>query len=135
MADTSYNTKVYTKLGGDELVVADGGKITTEGQGSVTQITSITTGVTLNKISGAITTVSQTVAAGAEAEFTVTNSLVAATDIVVACIKTHTSGGTFAVDVSAVAAGSFKLRLTNLHASAAGDNVLVISYFVIKATA
>ncbi|TIN10391.1 hypothetical protein [Mesorhizobium sp.] len=105
------------------------------GQTAVTQITSITTGVTCNAYSGVITTVNQTVAAGAEAEFTVTNSKVAATDVVVACIKTHTSAGTFAVDVSAVAAGSFNLRLTNLDAAAAGNNVLVINFLVLKAAA
>ena len=105
------------------------------GQKAVTQITSITTGVTCNAYSGVITTVSQTVAAGAEAEFTVTNSKVAATDVVVACIKTHTSAGTFAVDVSAVADGSFKLRLANLDAAAAGNNVLVINFVVLKASA
>ena len=105
------------------------------GQVAVTQATSITTGVTANALTGVITTVSQTVAAGAEAEFTVTNSEVAATDVVVACIKTHTSAGAFAVDVSAVAAGSFKLRLTNLHASAAGDNELLINFLVLKAEA
>ena len=135
MADSTYLPKVYKKNGGAEMVVASGGKITHEGQTAVTQITSITTGVTCNALSGEITTVSQTVAAGAEADFVVTNSLVAATDIVVACIKTHTSGGSFIVAVSAVAAGQFTLRLTNLHASAAGDNVLVMSFFVIKATA
>lgn len=122
----SYNTTGYRN--------ADG-VLVTQGQTAVTQATSITTGVTCNAYSGVITTVSQTVAAGAEAEFTVTNSKVAATDVVVACIKTHTSAGTFAVDVSAVAAGSFKLRLTNLHASAAGDNVLVINFLVLKAAA
>ncbi|MGX9144986.1 hypothetical protein [Mesorhizobium sp. 128a] len=35
MPDTSYNTKVYHKLGGDELVVANGGKITIESGGTV----------------------------------------------------------------------------------------------------
>lgn len=135
MADATYGPKVYRKQGGDELVVASGGKITHEGQTAVTQATSITTGVTVNALSGVITTVSQTVAAGAEAEFTVTDSMVDATDVVVACIKTHTSGGTFEVHVSAVAAGSFKLRLTNLHASAAGDNVLVINFLVLKCAA
>lgn len=136
MADATFGQgKVYKKQGGDDLVVADGGQITHEGQGSVTQATSITTGVTLNKLSGAITTVSQTVAGGAEADFVVTNNKVAATDIVVACIRTHTSAGTFMVSVAAVAAGSFTLRLTNLHATSAGDNVLVINFFVIKATA
>lgn len=136
MADATYqNSKVYLKQGGDEMVVASGGKITFEGQTAVTQITSIATGVTVNALSGVITTVSQTVAAGAEAEFVVTNSMVAATDVVVASIATHTSAGDFAVDVKATAAGSFTLRLTNLHATNAGNNVLVINFLVLKATA
>ena len=111
------------------------GVLVVQGQTAVTQATNISTGVTCSAYSGVITTVSQTVAAGAEAEFTVTNANVAATDVVVACIKTHTSAGTFAVSVSDVAAGSFNLRLTNLHASAAGDNVLVINFIVLKASA
>lgn len=111
------------------------GVLVTQGQTAVTQATSITTGVTCSAYSGVITTVSQTVAAGAEAEFTVTNTNVAATDVVVACIKTHTSAGSFIVAVSAVAAGSFKLHLTNLHASTAGNNVLVINFVVLKASA
>jgi hypothetical protein len=111
------------------------GVIVTQGQTAVTQASSITTGVTCSAYSGVITTVSQTVAAGAEAEFTVTNANVAATDVVVACIKTHTSAGDFIVGVSAVADGSFKLRLTNLHASTAGNNVLVINFIVLKAAA
>ncbi len=111
------------------------GVLVTQGQTAVTQATSITTGVTCSAYSGVITTVSQTVAAGAEAEFTVTNTNVAATDVVVACIKTHTSAGSFIVAVSAVAAGSFKLHLTNLHASTAGNNVLVINFIVLKASA
>lgn len=135
MADRTYGPLVYKKQGGDEMIVASGGKITHEGQTAVTQITSITTGVTCNALSGVITTVSQTVAAGAEADIVVTNSQVVATDVVVACIKTHASAGSFIVAVAAVAAGQFTLRLTNLHASAAGDNVLVINFFVIKATA
>jgi hypothetical protein len=135
MADKSYGAKVYKKQGGDELVVADGGKITHEGQGAVTQLTSIATGVICNALSGAITTVSQIVAAGAEADFVVSNDKVAATDIVVVCVKTHTSAGSFLASVAAVADGQFTVRLTNLHASAAGDNVLVLNFFVIKAKA
>ena len=46
------------------------------GRGTVTQATSITTAVTLNKRSGIVTTVSSTLAANAEAEFTVNNSFV-----------------------------------------------------------
>lgn len=135
MADPTYQPKIYEKSGGHEMVVAAGGKITHEGQIAVTQATNVTTGVTCNALSGVITTASQSIAAGAEADFVVINNMVAATDIVVACIKTHTSAGTFAATVAAVANGQFTLRLTNLHASAAGDNVLVINFFVIKAVA
>jgi hypothetical protein len=135
MADKTYANKVYFKQGGDQLTVAAGGQIVTEGQTAVTQITSISTGVTANGLSGVITTVSQTVAAGAETDIVVTNSSVIATDVVVVGIKTHTSAGSFIAAVVAVAAGSFTIRLTNLHASAAGDNVLVLNFFVNKATA
>lgn len=121
-----YNTTGYRN--GDGVLV-------TQGQTAVTQATSITTGVTCSAYSGVITTVSQTVAAGAEAEFTVTNTKVAATDIVVACIKTHISAGTFVANVSAVAAGSFNIQLTNLAAATAGNNVLVINFIVLKAEA
>jgi hypothetical protein len=121
----TYNATIYDR--------AEDGARVTAGQTAVTQLTSITTGVTCSALSGVITTVSQTVAAGAEAEFTVTNTKVVATDVVVACIKTHTSAGSFIVAVSAVADGSFKLHLTNLHASTAGNNVLVINFLVLKA--
>lgn len=100
--------------------------------GTVTQATSITTGVTLSKLSGQITTVSQTVAAGAEADFTVTNTEVEATDVVAVSISDHTSAGTFIASVSAIAAGSFDVRLTNVHASAAGDDTLTINFVIIK---
>lgn len=122
----SYNTTGYRN---------EDGVLVTQGQTAVTQATSITTGVTCSAYSGVITTVSQTVAAAGEADIVVTNTKVAATDVVVACIKTHTSAGTFAVTVAAVASGQFTLRLTNLHASAAGDNVLVINFIVLKAAA
>lgn len=121
-----YNSAMYRKQGGN---------VTWGGQTAVTQASSISTPVTCNALTGVITTVSQTIAAGAEGEFTVNNSLVDATDVVVACIKTHTSAGTFMVGVAAVASGSFKLRLTNLDASAAGNNVLVINFIVLKAEA
>ena len=121
----SYNTTGYRN--GDGIPVV-------QGQTAVTQATSITTGVTCSAYSGVITTVSQTVAGGAEASFTVTNTKVAATDIVLACIKTHTSAGLFIVAATAVAAGSFQLTLTNL-SSSAGDNVLVINFIVLKAEA
>lgn len=72
--------------------------------GSVTQATSRTTGVTLNKICGAVTLVS---AAGLATyqTFTVTNSAVAATDVVVCSLKSGTTDK-YEINTTA-AAGSF----------------------------
>lgn len=74
--------------------------------GAVTQITSRTTGVTLNKPCGAITLVS---AAGSATwqSFTVTNSCVAATDTIVVNQKSGTD--LYMIHVTAVAAGSFRI--------------------------
>lgn len=113
----------------------DTGAMTKGGQAAVTQGTNISTAVTCNSLTGVITTVSQTIAGGAEAEFTVNNNKVKATDVVAVCIKTHTSAGEFIAAVTAVADGSFKIRLTNLHASTAGNNVLVLNFAVIKCEA
>jgi hypothetical protein len=74
--------------------------------GAVTQATSRTTGVTLNTVCGAITLVS---AAGSATyqTFTVTDSAVAAADVVRVCQKSGTD--LYEIHVTAVAAGSFNV--------------------------
>ena len=74
--------------------------------GAVTQASSRTTGVTLNKASGAITLVS---AAGSASwqTFTVTNSAVAATDTIDVVQKS--GADLYMIAVTAVAAGSFNI--------------------------
>lgn len=100
--------------------------------GTVTQATSRTTGVTLSKISGAITLFSTTTTAGQVTTFTVTNTLVAATDVVVASVKTAT--GIYFVNVTTVAAGSFALSVYTPAAVAVAE-APVINFAVIKAVA
>jgi hypothetical protein len=102
--------------------------------GTVSQGTDRTTTVVLNKLSGQITTQATSLAAGAEVTFTVTNSTVAAGDVVVCAVKSGgtTPGSTWAA-VTAVGAGSFQITLTNLHASTADTAALVINFAVIKA--
>lgn len=79
--------------------------------GTVTQITSRTTTVVVNKPTGAITLFS---AAGSATpfSFTVTNSTVAATDTIVASIKSGTDK--YRCDTTAVGAGSFELTCVDL---------------------
>jgi hypothetical protein len=100
--------------------------------GTVTQATSRTTGVTVNTTCGAITTHTASLAAGAEAAFTVTNSAVAATDTVVLSIKSGAVATPLAW-VSAVASGSFNITISNLHASTAETGAIVINFAVVKA--
>jgi hypothetical protein len=102
--------------------------------GAVTQGTSKATGVELNKVCGQITTHNATLNAGAEVGFTVTNSAVAATDVVVACIASGATADSYHVEVDAVGAGSFRLSLTNVSASNLSE-AIVINFVVVKAVA
>lgn len=98
--------------------------------GAVTQITDATTAVTLDRLTGQITTVALTTAGAAEEIFQVNNAFVAAGDVV-ALSTTYAGQGTPMLGVIAVAAGSFKIVITNLSASAL-NAVCVINFAVIK---
>ena len=101
--------------------------------GAVTQETSKATGVTLNKVTGAITTHDASLTGGAEVSFVVTNSAVAATDVPVVAIKSGATTGTYVASVSTVAAGSFTVTLSNLGTTA--GEALVVNYVVLKGAA
>ena len=100
--------------------------------GAVTQITNRSTGVTLSKLTGAITTDATSLAAGAEATFTVTNTTVAVGDVVVVSARSGQTAATSIPVVTAVAAGSFDITLTNLNASTADTGAMIINFAVIK---
>jgi hypothetical protein len=74
--------------------------------GTVTQLTNRTTGVTLNRVTGAITLVS---AAGSTTyqSFTVTNSAVSATDTII--VNQVSGTDLYETHVTAVGAGSFRI--------------------------
>lgn len=99
--------------------------------GSVTQATNKGTGVTLNTVCGGIVMNNAELAAAAEVKFTVTNSVVAAEDVIVVCIRATGTSGAYLVSVSAVAAGSFDITLANLSAGALSEAV-VLNFFVMR---
>jgi len=103
---------------------------TTGAGGAVTQGTSRTTGVTLDKRSGAITLYT---AAGTSAytSFTVTNSLVSATDTVIVNQKSGTN--TYLTFVTAVANGSFRITFSSVSGTA--SDAPVFNFVIIKAVA
>lgn len=116
--------------------VSAGAKIGySRGGGTVTQTTNRATGVTINALSGSITTDTTSLAAEASAAFTVTNSAVAIGDVVVVSQRSGANGGATDVYVSTVAAGSFAITVmnNNVAAGTAETGAIVINFAVIKA--
>jgi hypothetical protein len=95
--------------------------------GTVTQATSRTTGVTLSKPTGAITMFSA-LGSVVAATFTVTNTLVAATDTIILNQKSGTN--LYVLLVTAVAAGSF--NITFYTTGGIATDAPVINFAIIK---
>lgn len=109
---------------------AGGVGYTTGAGGTVSQSTSKSTGVTLNKLSGAITMNNAALAAATIVSFTLTDSSIAATDVLV---LNHDSGGTigsYGLNAS-TAAGSAVIYVRNNTAGSLSE-AIVISFAVIK---
>jgi hypothetical protein len=115
----------FTNLNSDKA-----GYITGEG-GAVTQATSKSTGVTLNTKCGQVTMNAAALAADTTVSFTLTNSTIAATDVLV---LNHVSGGTagsYLLNAQA-AAGSASINVRNVTAGSLSE-AIVIGFAVIKA--
>lgn len=102
---------------------------------SVTQITSRATGVTINAVTGLITTDTTSLAAEATAVFVVTNSQVEVGDVPVIAIRSGTNGGGTNAFVVGVAAGSFSIAVQNgnVAAGTAETGAILINFAVVKA--
>lgn len=94
---------------------------------TVTQATSITTGVTINATKGVVTTVALTTAAGAvSGPFTVTNNKVKSTSIIDSQVE-YAAGKTGApfVILEGVSNGSFKFKIANGGSAVLNDIVKI----------
>ena len=99
--------------------------------GTVTQASSKSTGVTLNTESGQITMNNAQLDAGVEVSFTVTNSKIAATDVVVACHGPAGTAGSYLVNANSIAAGSFAVTVSNVSAGNLSQ-AIVINFVALK---
>lgn len=100
---------------------------------NVTQGTSITTAVTVDALNGVITTVSSTLAANARTSFTVNNSLVTtASRILVSVEYDEAATGIPVVGVADIAAGSFKVVLSNGAGVDALNNIVKVHFLIIQ---
>ena len=103
----------------------------TGAQGTVTQATSKSTGVTLNKSSGQITMNNAALANGAVVTFTLTNNLLSAKDVIIVNVSGGaTTAGTYTALVSSISAGSAVLGLYNISAGSLSEAV-VLNYAII----
>lgn len=120
--------RAYTCLGGAWTLISDmmGARTCT-----VTQATSKSTGVTCAGVSGVITMNAAALAAAAEVGFTVTDTAVAATDAVALSIKSGATADSYQVAVDAVAAGSFRITMSNVSAGSLSEAV-VLNFKVVK---
>lgn len=106
---------------------------TTGAGGTVTQITSKATGVTLNTICGNIVSHNASLAGAATVSFTFTNSAIAAGDVVTVGVKSGSSTGIYNAFIIATGAGSCQVGITNVGSTA--SEVVTINFAVIKAVA
>lgn len=120
--------------GGNTLHIGAGGGLGygTGAGGTVTQLTSKSTAVTLNKPVGRITLSNAALGASTSTAFVVNNSLVAATDTIILSIQDSISSNlAYQATISGVGAGSFTVAIRNVSAGSLSD-AITINFAVIK---
>ena len=145
-----------TVTAGGRIVTADGAEVTAgdievtdgdviigsatkglvhSGTGTITQGTSGITGVTLNATSGVITTFAATLATNTEIEFTLTNSAIVATSVILVSMQDENTQAASALIVSTntVGAGSVKIKQFNGGSGTASATANKIHFLIINA--
>jgi hypothetical protein len=117
----------FTNLNSDKT-----GYVTGEG-GAVTQLTNKSTGVTLDKKCGQITMNGAALSASTTVSFTLTNSTIAATDLLVLNHVSAGTAGAYTLNAQA-AAGSASINVRNVTAGSLSE-AIVIGFAVVKAVA
>ena len=129
-----FNESRLTEFTGTNLLATATLGYTTGSGGTVTQASNKTTAVTLNKINGEIVMNGAALADDATAAFTLTNSTIAATDVVIVNVASVGTAGAYQVTVGAVAAGSCSISVLNVSGGALSE-AIKLNFAVIKAVA
>lgn len=117
--------------GADTLLANSQFGYTAAAQGTVTQLTSKSTGVTLNKSAGQITMNNAALAAGVAVSFTFTNSLISANDVLILNVGSGATAVAYTVYTSSISAGSAVVTLRNLTAATSLSEAVVINFALI----
>lgn len=112
--------------------VMSGGELgyTADASGTVTQLTSKSTGVTLNRSAGQITMNNASLATATNVSFILTNSTITAKDVVVLSVAANATAGAYNCWISGKATGSCTITLRNLSGGSLSEAV-VINFAVI----
>ena len=99
---------------------------TAAAQGTVTQATSKSTAVTLNKPAGVITMNNASLATATNATFTLNNSFISANDTVILTISGgQATPGSYNVFANALSAGSVSITLRNISGGSLSEAVVI----------
>lgn len=100
-------------------------------QGTVTQATSKSTGVTLNKSAGVITMNNAALGATTSVNFTLTNSAISANDTVILTLSNSgATAGSYTAIVSALTTGSATITVRNITGGSLSE-AIVLNFCVI----
>ena len=99
--------------------------------GAVTQLTSKSTAVTIDKVSGQITMNGASLGNNNSVTFQINNSTVSATDVPFVALSAGTTGN-YLISILEVGSGYFKIVVKNISGGPISD-VLVINFAIIKA--
>jgi len=95
-------------------------------QGSVTQLTSKSTAVTLNTSAGVITMNNASLATSTNATFTLNNSFISANDIVILTISGgQATAGSYNVFANSLSAGSVSITLRNISGGTLSEAIVI----------
>jgi len=97
----------------------------TAAQGTVTQATSKSTGVTLNKSAGQITMSDAALNTLTNVTFTLTNSTLSAKDVLILNVSGAATAGAYNCWVSSMSAGSATITLRNISGSSLSEAVVI----------
>ena len=128
MANTKPIGVAYTDqdiIGADNILSSGSLGYTTDAQGTVTQATSKSTAVTLNKSAGQITMNNASLASVTNVTFTLNNSLISANDIVILNVAAGATAGAYNCWVSGLSAGSVSITLRNISGGSLSEAVVI----------
>lgn len=98
---------------------------TTDAQGTVTQATSKSTAVTLNKSAGQITMNNAALATVTNVTFTLNNSFISSNDILILNVGSGATAGAYNCWVSGLSAGAATITLRNISGGSLSEAVVI----------